>query len=486
MRPNATPSKLSLESGIASTPETPVTPTSPHSDTAFLHSLRFRLLAMIIVVSSTTAIIAALFANTAITARFQSYLREDQARYAMQTRLFQGLVAQFLTLYYAPRGDWPPNIQQIVASMSEVIGHRIVLRGVGSSLWVDSSDHSVDELPSITSPYIGYEGDIVGVVKVQVPEPTADREGEQAFITSVSRALIIGVLLSASGACLLTLVITHPMLRTIESLTAAARQMAHKAQPSEVYPSSARGELGQLAHWFNQMSDALARAEQLRRNMVSDIAHELRTPLSNIRGYMEGLRDGVIAPEPELFDALHDQAMILNRLVIDLQQLALADAGQLRLVQQPARMQEIVMRAVNILQAEASQQGVTIRAEVPPDLPKAYVDVERVGQMLLNLLKNAIMYTPAGGHVSIRARVQGDKVAVIVRDTGQGIPPDMLAHVFERFYRVDPSRTRATGGSGLGLAIVKQLAQAHGGDVWVESTPGKGSTFTFTLPCAIV
>jgi signal transduction histidine kinase len=239
-----------------------------------------------------------------------------------------------------------------------------------------------------------------------------------------------------------------------------------------------------LAHWFAQMSEALARAEQLRRNMVSDIAHELRTPLSNIRGYMEGLRDGVIPPEPKLFDALHEQAMILNRLVGDLQELALVEAGQLHMAQQPARIQDIVLHAVNGLQAEASRHGVALAADIPHDLPLVYADSERVGQMLMNLLKNAIMYTPPGGHVIIQAHTTGDMVTVAVRDTGQGIPLDILPHVFERFYRVDRSRTRATGGSGLGLAIVKQLAQAQGGDVWAESTPGRGSTFAFTLPRA--
>jgi signal transduction histidine kinase len=232
------------------------------------------------------------------------------------------------------------------------------------------------------------------------------------------------------------------------------------------------------------MSAALERAETLRRGMVSDIAHELRTPLSNIRGYMEGLRDGVIAPEPKLFDALHEQAMILNRLVGDLQELALAEAGQLALELRPARVGDIVRRAVSVLGAEASRHGVALVADLPGDLPLVCADSARVGQMLLNLLKNAIMYTPPGGHVVIRAYASGDGVTVLVRDSGGGIPAEALPHVFERFYRVDRSRARATGGSGLGLAIVKQLAQAQGGTVWAESALGRGSTFAFTLPKA--
>lgn len=455
---------------------------------------------MIIVVSSATAMVAATVANDAITDRFESYLRLDEQRYELQSRLFQALAAEFLSLYYSARGEWPSNITDLVVSLSNVIGYRVVLEDVNGTVIVDTSQHTRSRLQINASPHIGYKGDLVASVYVQVPAPKPDSREETAFINSVGRSLIIGVILSASASILLTVILTHPMLRTLEALTARARQMAqrspesesvHKAETLVAQPPArlwfslrARSEVGQLAHWFSQMSEALARAELLRRNMVSDIAHELRTPLSNIRGYMEGLRDGVIPPDASLFDALHEQAMILNRLVGDLQELALAEAGQLHLVQQPSRIQDIVQRAVNILQAEASRHGVALAADIPHDLPLVYADSERVGQMLMNLLKNAVMYTPSGGHVIIQAHATGDKITVAVRDTGQGIPMDILPHVFERFYRVDRSRTRATGGSGLGLAIVKQLAQAQGGDVWAESTPGRGSTFAFTLPRA--
>jgi len=243
-------------------------------------------------------------------------------------------------------------------------------------------------------------------------------------------------------------------------------------------------EIGELGHAFNSMADALARAENLRRNMVSDVAHELRTPLTNIRGYLEALRDGVVQPNSAVVDSLYEEALTLNRLIDDLQEISLADAGQLKLEPRMVAVAPLIERVLNAMQAEAAAKKIALASDVPADLPAVSADPERVGQVLRNLLANALAYTPEQGSVSVSARSAGACVEVSIVDTGIGVAPEDLLLVFERFYRVDKSRARQTGGTGLGLAIVKNLVEAHGGRVWAQSTPGAGSTFTFSLPVA--
>jgi signal transduction histidine kinase len=215
--------------------------------------------------------------------------------------------------------------------------------------------------------------------------------------------------------------------------------------------------------------------------MVSDVAHELRTPLSNIRGYLEALQDNVIQPTPEAIDSLYEEALLLHRLVNDLQELAIAEAGQLKLARQPVAISDSVDKAVQVVQGRVNGSH-TIHTEIDASLPLANVDSERIGQVLRNLLNNAVEYTPPGGNIRVGARQVQGQIQVNVYNEGGGIASVHLRNVFERFYRVDDSRTRETGGSGLGLAIVKQLVEAHGGRVWVESKPGHHVNFVFTLP----
>jgi signal transduction histidine kinase len=245
-----------------------------------------------------------------------------------------------------------------------------------------------------------------------------------------------------------------------------------------------KDEIGKLAHAFNTMADSLAHSEELRRNMVSDVAHELRTPLTNIRGYLEGLKDHVVEPTQEIIASLYEESLILSRLVVDLQELSLAEAGQLYLLRKPLVLEEIISKAVASLQLQATSKQLLLFVDLPPILPRVMADAERVGQVLRNLLSNAITHTPPGGEITVRARANYDEALISVQDTGAGIEEEHLPNVFERFYRTDASRSRATGGSGLGLAIVKQMVEAHHGHIEVESTPGRGSCFTFTLPVA--
>jgi signal transduction histidine kinase len=218
--------------------------------------------------------------------------------------------------------------------------------------------------------------------------------------------------------------------------------------------------------------------------MVSDVAHELRTPLSNVRGYLEAMRDGVVQASPATIDSLYEETLLLSRMVDDLQELALAEAGQLRLAKEALEPAELVAAAVTATQAQASQKGIELKAEISPNLPTLAGDGQRLGQALRNLITNSIAHTPEGGTILVKADTTSEGVILSVRDTGEGIAAEHLPFIFERFYRADPARQRSKGGSGLGLAIVKQWVTAHGGTVRAESTgvAGEGSTVTMWLP----
>jgi signal transduction histidine kinase len=320
-------------------------------------------------------------------------------------------------------------------------------------------------------------------VFINLDESTGIGASQRAFLNSVNRSLIFAISSAGIAAILLTIMLSRRILRPIEALTKASREMGEGKLDQRVTIQS-NDEIGDLANAFNAMADGLSRQEQLRQNMVSDVAHELRTPLSNIRGYLEAIQDGLTKPTVEVIDSLHEEAMLLNRLIDDLQELALAEAGQLQLRPVPVNLETIIGQALTALQRKITEKNITITTELAPNLPKLEVDPERIGQVLRNLLANAIVYTPPDGSITLRAYAVSNGVEVQVQDTGIGIAQEHLTYIFERFYRVDESRTRSTGGAGLGLAIVKQLIQAHGGEINIESIIGTGTTIKFTLPKA--
>jgi signal transduction histidine kinase len=317
------------------------------------------------------------------------------------------------------------------------------------------------------------------------PPPPGEIAAQEASVSSLSssinRYLLWGGLLAVAVAAVATLLLSRRILRPVESLAHAARGLS-RGDFSQRVDVRSKDEFGELAKTFNSMAEDLERTEQLRRNLVADVAHELRTPLSNIQGHLEAIRDGLLRPEPATFDSIYEEVLLLARLVEDLQELTLAEAGQLTLVRQSADVAEIVRRAVIAAHPPAEAKGLTIEAKLPEGQAIAEVAPERIGQVLRNLLSNAITHTSVGGHITVDLKDDGGELHIGVEDTGDGIPPEDLPYVFERFYRADPSRVRATGGAGLGLTIARRLVEAHGGTIGVESEVGKGSRFTFTLP----
>jgi signal transduction histidine kinase len=312
--------------------------------------------------------------------------------------------------------------------------------------------------------------------------PLAGQEADASFLDAVNRSLLIATGAAGLLALLLTLAVSRGILGPIESLTAAARRMERGDLASRVAVSSSKNEIGELAHAFNAMAEALSRNELLRRHMVSDVAHELRTPLTNIRGYLEGIRDGVFAADRETIDSIYQEAELLGRVVDDLQELALAEAGQLRLEKRNVRLVEAIEAAISGVRPQYAAHDLKLETDAPAGLPEIEVDAERLGQVLRNLLNNALAHTPRGGKVTITARENGGDIEVTVADSGVGISPEDLPNIFERFYRADKSRARTTGGAGLGLTIARQIIGAHGGDIRAESEDGRGARFIFTIP----
>lgn len=330
---------------------------------------------------------------------------------------------------------------------------------------------------------IQVDGRVVGVVVATGQPP--DRDTRQLrYQASVNQAMLFAALGGVAVALVLAALLARTLTRPLRELTAATRSLARGRLEQQV-PVRSRDELGMLATSFNQMSADLAHSNELRRQMTADIAHDLRTPLTVLVGYLESLRDGVLPPTAARFETMYNEALQLQRLVEDLRTLSLADAGELSLNLQSVPPQELIARTVEAFEHRAAATGVALQLQVEPALPAVQVDVERMAQVLGNLVSNALRHTPGGGTITLSARRQAGSVLLAVQDTGEGIAPEVLPHIFDRFYRGESSRQAQQGESGLGLAIVKSIVELHGGTVTAESVSGQGATFTVELPVPV-
>jgi two-component system sensor histidine kinase BaeS len=284
------------------------------------------------------------------------------------------------------------------------------------------------------------------------------------------------IVVALIGTAWIARLVSHPVRR----LTEASRLLAGGRLNVRV-PTSGRGELARLSQTFNAMAEAVQRSEERQRRLVADVAHEMRTPLSNLRGYLEGLSDGVVEPSRELFVSLHEETMLQRRILDDLQVLALAEVGDLRYAKGPIDLSDLVQVGATVHRAVAAEAGIALTVDVPGPV-WVEADPDRLRQVLGNLLTNAVRYTDTGGHVLVRVRERGAEALLTVRDTGVGMTPEDLLRVFDRFWRADPARQRATGGTGLGLTIAQRIVRDHDGYIEVTSEPGAGTTFTVCLP----
>ena len=321
-------------------------------------------------------------------------------------------------------------------------------------------------------------GDTLPAQRLEALLALVRRTSVQALIVAAVAATITGLATSV--------LLTRQLLRSLQGLSKSAQRIARGHYEERVTePPSA--ELATVATSFNQMAEALEQVEQQRAQLIGNVMHELRTPLSALGGYLQGMMDGVFQATPQTFGQMDREVRRLRRLVSDLQELSAVEVGQISLHLATFDLQEVVRLVVHQLHPQASAGGVALA--VPEEGPPLFVhaDPDRVTQVLMNLVGNAIRYTPDGGHVALALHQRERAAEVAVIDDGVGIPPEALPYLFERFYRVDPSRDRRTGGSGIGLTISRHLAWAMGGDLSAESGgTGQGSTFRFTLPLATV
>ncbi|MBI2305627.1 MAG: HAMP domain-containing protein [Chloroflexi bacterium] len=488
-----------------------------------MRSLGFKLaLAFLAVALSGVAIVALSVARGA-ESQFSSYLQRGS------TQLRVGWTLASLRVYYAEKGSWK-GVEALLRSMgNEQEGHFLLTDGKGRVI-ADSTgqltDRLVDEKVLGTSFSITVEGKPVGTLHflpwdASLPAASAQRnapaagmmglgvvEGdhmeimsrmmgglqmtteplvgppEQDYLAAVKNSLWLGGAVAASAAVLLGLLLTRYITRPLTRVTAAAQAIARGDLSQRVTVSSG-DEIGELGAAFNAMAETLAMNEKQRRQMVADIAHELRTPLSIIQGNLEAMVDGFVPPNREQLSSLHQESQFLSRLVSDLRELSLMEAGQLKMEKSSTDLGTVIQRSVEKVSLQGASKNISLEIDMPPLLAPVLADAHRLEQVLGNLLDNALRHTPSGGKISLKVNTEGRNHVVSISDTGHGIAAADLPFVFDRFYRADKSRSRATGGSGIGLAVVKQLVQAHGGKVWVESQEGKGSTFYFSLPLIV-
>lgn len=324
------------------------------------------------------------------------------------------------------------------------------------------------------------DGERVGVLLTVTSLPGYNA-AETQFLRRTNQALGIALVGALVVALLAGLVLARNLTRPLHALTRAAQNIARGQLEQQVEVTS-EDEIGELGTAFNSMSREVARVNQLRRQMTADIAHDLRTPLTVISGYVESMRDGILTPTPERMDLIYNEIGRLQNMVNDLRMLSQADAGELTLNPQALEVNALLTRTADLFLHHADQQSVAMRVEVEEGLPPLQLDDVRMQQVLDNLVSNALRYTSQGGTITLGARKAGNEVEISVSDTGSGIPPEDLPAIFDRFQRGDKSRHTETGESGLGLAIVKALVEAHGGRVSAESEVGRGTTIRMTFP----
>lgn len=450
------------------------------------HSLRntlwFRLTIAFLLLAAVGVSVVALLANQATARSFRRFLDEDQAQ---QWRSLQADLAD----YYAGRGGWDGAQALLTAArpgrgqggvslaLLDRLGHMVASAGGRGNL-PTSAENAALSLP------ISVGGQLVGTLLINEPGQGSSRAGEQ-FLTEVNRAIRWSGLVAVLLALFLGVFLARRLTRPIRILTQATRNLA-AGQLAQQVPVNDQDELGELASSFNQMSLALAVAEKQRQQLLADVAHELRTPLTVMRGHIEAMLDGVFETTPDNLALVHEETVLLARLIEDLRILSLAEAGQLSLDCTPVNLAELASLTVAAFEPLAQAEKVRLTLTTASDLPLVTADPNRIRQVLGNLLSNALRHVTKGENeiaaVQVSLEKREDTVRISVADNGPGLSTEAQQHAFDRFWRADYARSRETGGSGLGLAISQAIIAVHDGRIWVESAPGEGATFVFELP----
>lgn len=459
-----------------------------------MNRLWVRLTLAFLAIALLTAAIVALLSARSTGAQFQRYVAHS---------MLAGDVAQNLITYYRVHGSWD-GVEAVLAELGQGGGQGMMGRGgrrfgpsrltladadgrVVADLSGGAVGRSLPESVLAQGVPLLLDGRQIGtLLNLRPMGVTLDSQG-QAFLTRVRQSLVWAGVLAGALALALGLFLSRWLTAPLRRLSQAAAAIAAGDLSQQVTVNGA-AEIVELGQAFNRMASSLREAETLRRNLMADVAHELRTPLTVIQGNLQAMLDGVYPLDQAQIATLYDETRLLTRLVEDLRELALAEAGQLRLERKPVDLVALARAAINSFAPAAEASHITLELMLPPALDGVSLhvtgDPDRLAQVVRNLLSNALQHTPSGGRVSVRLEPAEKQVRLIVSDTGSGIAPEDLPHIFDRFYRGDKSRSRRGGGAGLGLAIARQLVLAHGGTITVHSQPGQGATFTVTLPQA--
>ena len=469
----------------------------PNFRSGLFSSLQFRLALGFMLALAVALALIGIAAGVVADKQTERFERDqDSAQVERVRQLVSGYHARRQTRRYDPAG-----LQEVLERAGTVSGAHIRVYDAKGVLIADSHAYPLPALDNKAEkgrPQRKYDlkkfpvfvdGQQVGAFTVSdtnLPGPEsltpAPADPTAARISAVvNRSLLWAGIGAAALGILLVWLLSRRTLAPLQSLGAAARRLG-RGDLSQRADTTGPTEIRELAHSFNVMAEGLEEAERQRRNLTADVAHELRTPLSNIQGYLEAIRDGLVDPTPETIDTIHEQALHLSRLVEDLRLLAQVETGALRLRLSPTRIEELLQSSVEAVRPRADAKRVSLSLDVDVSLPMLEMDATRISQVIGNLLENAITHTPEGGRVNVSAHATGGAIEVTVSDTGPGIAPEELTRIFDRFYRADPSRDRSTGGAGLGLTIARRLVEAHGGTIEAESELGRGSRFTVRLP----
>ncbi len=423
---------------------------------------------------------------------------EEFRRYVVQSSMMgEAGIADELAALYSRQGNWD-GAAELLAGWTHGMGGMMGLgrRGMGGNATFSLVDAGGRVIVDATGTLAGQRlpdnvlaqgapvvvgGKTVGtVLNMRPADVVLDTQGNE-FLQSVQRTLLIAGLAAVLVALLAGVFISGRLTAPLQKLKGAAAAVAAGQFDRRVTETST-DEIGDLARAFNSMAADLEQAETVRRNMLADVAHELRTPLTVIQGNLQAILEGVYPLDREQVETIYDESRLLTRLVEDLHDLAQAEAGQLRLDRAPLDANRVAQATVAKFAAAAGAAGVALRLETAPGAQVVNGDADRLAQLLGNLIGNALRYTPAGGQILVTISSLPGRAVIEVSDTGSGISAEDLAHVFDRFYRGEKSRSRRGGGAGLGLAIARQIATAHGGELTVRSSPGQGSCFTLSLP----